>query len=123
VGGLFGCALSGGLHEAVEDPSLATRGHLVTLSVLAACTHSSPKRTGFQVVTATVTAAGATIPFPGGSLTVPAGAVGRPTTVHVRRGSALPGSPLAGVLHPIGSGVQIDLSGTQPAVPLDLSLL
>ena len=92
---------------------------LTLLLLSGACTGQGSKPRG--AVTRTVDSSGATVAFQGGSLTLPARAVDQPTLLHVHPGSHAPAS-LPDVLHTVGRGVQVDLSGRQPSMPLRLVL-
>jgi len=69
-----------------------------------------------------VDARGATVPFAGGVLRVPADAVVGPTTVRVRQQGAFPASPLTPLIRQLAPVVAVDLSGAQPKWPLRLEL-
>src|SRR5215213_91354 len=67
--------------------------------------------------------AATTLPFAGGSIELPQGAVPSPTTLRIS--AAAEGTPtglLDDLAHPLGRGIRVDLSGRQPTKPLRLSL-
>ena len=63
-----------------------------------------------------------TVHFQGGWINVPAGAVTQQRTLHVRTASPLPSAPATTLMHPLVTGVSVDLSGLQPLRPLTIAL-
>ena len=60
--------------------------------------------------------------FQGGWVNVPAGAITRQETLHIRTAPTLPSAPSAKLMHPLATGVSVDLSGLQPLRPLTIAL-
>ncbi|MFI6908216.1 hypothetical protein ACIBKY_43630 [Nonomuraea sp. NPDC050394] len=66
---------------------------------------------------------GERVAFEGGWIEIPPGAISSPTTLRVRPAAAMPPSaPVTGLTDQLGTGISVDLSGTQPAKPLRLGL-
>lgn len=65
---------------------------------------------------------GMTVHFQGGWIEVPAGAVAQQQTLHIRMAPALPSTPATKLMHPLVTGVTVDLSGLQPLRPLTIVL-
>ena len=63
-----------------------------------------------------------TVHFQGGWINVPAGAVAQRQTLHVRTAPPLPSGPATTLMHPLVTGVSVDLSGLQPLRPLTIAL-
>src|SRR5664280_920123 len=95
---------------------------LVLLLLVAGCKPLGSNNSQ-EGVTQTVGASGGIVRFPGGTLSVPPGAVDQPIKLRVDNGGELPAtSPLVGSWHPLGTGLRVDLGGRQPAVPLELAM-
>jgi hypothetical protein len=96
---------------------------LLAVIVVSACTSTGrpPEPTGDVAVT--VGPAATTIPFAGGSIEVPQGAVPSPTTLRISAvAEGTPTGVINDLAHPLGRGIRVDLSGRQPTKPLRLSL-
>jgi hypothetical protein len=63
-----------------------------------------------------------TVHFQGGWVNVPAGAVAQPQTLHIRTAPSIPSAPATTLMHPLVTGVSVDLSGLQPLRPLTIAL-
>lgn len=97
---------------------------LIAVAVFAvSCVFIIRGRSTVDETTATVGPAASRVAFSGGWIELPAGAVPKETTLHVRQAPGMPSSaPVTKLTRQLGSGVSIDLSGAQPAKPLRLGL-
>jgi hypothetical protein len=100
---------------------------LVVVGLLASScasgTSQAPSRSssGMLLASHVVGPAGMKVRFQGGWVDVPAAAVARRETMHVRTAPPLPSGPAAMLMHSLG-GVSVDLSGLQPLRPLTIAL-
>lgn len=63
-----------------------------------------------------------TVHFQSGWISIPAGAVAQRRTLHIRMAPSLPSASATMVMHPLVTGVSVDLSGLQPLRPLTIAL-
>lgn len=97
------------------------------LGLVVSCTAgTSQSRTpppgGAVEVSQVVGPSGMKVRFPGGWVDVPAGAVARQQTLHVRSAPPLPSAPASRLMHSMARGITVDLSGLQPRRPLSIAL-
>jgi len=86
-------------------------------------TSQTPTASGsIPPVSQEVAPSGMTVHFQGGWVDVPAGAVARQQMLHIRMAPALPSAPATKLMHPLVTGVSVDLSGVQPLRPLTIAL-
>src|SRR5438445_13339648 len=87
-----------------------------------ACFGSNSQPGGTVEVSQLVGPSGMKVRFPGGWVDVPAGAVARQQTLHVRSAPPLPSAPASMLMHTLMTGITVDLSGLQPRLPLSIAL-
>lgn len=100
---------------------------LLVIGLLSSCSagtsqKSAPSSGAIPPVSQEVGPSGTTVHFRGGWINVPAGAVARQQTLHIKIAPALPSAPAIKLMHPLVTGVSVDLSGLQPLRPLTIAL-
>jgi IPT/TIG domain len=100
---------------------------LLVIGLLPACSSGTSKRStassgGLPLLSQEVGPSGMKVHFQGGWINVPAGAVAQRQTLHIRTAPPLPPGPATRLMHPLVTGVSVDLSGLQPLRPLTIAL-
>jgi hypothetical protein len=99
---------------------------LLVIGLLPSCSSGTSQRptasSGGMVVSQEVGPSGTTVRFQGGWVNVPPGAVAQRQTLHIRTAPPLPSAPATTLMHPLVTGISVDLSGLQPLRPLTIAL-
>jgi IPT/TIG domain len=100
---------------------------LLVIGLLPACSSGTSQKptassSGIPAVSQVVGPSGMTVHFQGGWIDVPAGAVARQQTLHIRTAPPLPSAAATTLMHRLAAGVSVDLSGLQPLRPLTIAL-
>lgn len=101
---------------------------LLVIGLLPSCSSGTSQRPtttssgGIPLVSQDVGPSGMTVHFQGGWINVPPGAVAQQQTLHIRTAPPLPSAPATMLIHPLVTGVSVDLSGFQPLRPLTIAL-
>jgi IPT/TIG domain len=100
---------------------------LLVIGLLPSCSSGTSQKptassSGIPAVSRVVGPSGMTVHFQGGWINVPAGAVARQQTLHIRMAPPLPSAAATALMHRLATGVSVDLSGLQPLRPLTIAL-
>lgn len=117
-------AISGRLRHSYFPWLIAS---MLVIGLLSSCTSGTSQRSTassgrIPLVSQDVGPSGMTVHFQGGWIKVPAGAVMQRRTLHIRTAPPLPSAPATTLMHPLLTGVSVDLSGLQPRRPLTIVL-
>jgi hypothetical protein len=100
---------------------------LLVIALLPSCSSGTSQRPtaslgGLLLVSRDVGPSGMTVHFRGGWIKIPAGAVAQQQMLHIRTAPPLPSATATVLMHPLVTGVSVDLSGVQPLRPLTIAL-